>query len=129
MNLAAQFGEILNAMSMGVAIHDLMRSNERKAGYRVVVPGDVPWLSREDWDNTVVVSIDKNRVRLVAILARNPGSGAFRRTIDGIRSAKLIPVVVEPTLEMQATLKRWGWRGRRVGNGTDVQTVWYEKRF
>lgn len=112
------------ALDAGTRIEDIMREEERAAGRQVVVPGEVGWLSADDWHHTVVVSIDGSDVRLVAILALRPGSGALTRTVAGILSAGLRPVIVEPTREMRATCQRWGWLVERHGKGFDGEERW-----
>lgn len=111
---------LLGLLTSPQPIHELMRDNERKAGFTPLIPGDAPWLPAGDWHDTVVVSTDHRQVRLVAILAKRPGNGAFRRLVAGIVAAGLKPVVVEPTDEMRKTLRRWGWRGRWHGHGFET---------
>lgn len=89
---------------------EAMRQDERDKGYRIVLPGDEPWLPKADWPENVCVSQTGNEVRIVAIFARNPGQGAFKRLITGIEAAGLTPVVVCPIFQMPKILKRWGWR-------------------
>lgn len=72
------------ALDNGTPICEIMRANERVAGRRVVRPGEEPWLSTEDWLPSVTVAVDEGMVRLVAIMAKAPGKGALRRTIQGI---------------------------------------------
>ena len=115
---------IFAALDAGARIEEMMRDDERAAGRKVVVPGEAVWLSAEDWHPTVVVSVDGRDVRLVAILALRPGSGALTRTVAGIRSAGLRPVIVEPTREMRATCQRWGWRMERHGKGFLSEERW-----
>lgn len=119
---------LAEALESGEGIHALMRADEAAAGRKVVVPGDVPWLPAEDWDPTIVVSIDGRRVRLVAILAKNPGNGAFRRLVAAIEAAGLEPTIVCPTNEMRATVKRWGWKRRDVGRDWNHEELWYPRR-
>lgn len=126
--LEAKLSEIFAALDSGVPICEMMRSDEEAAGYRVVHPGQAPWLSADDWDASVVVSHNTTHVRLVAILAKRPGNGALRRTIDGIITAGLIPTIVEPTKDMRETCKRWGWRTRRIGQGFESQEIWYPRQ-
>lgn len=109
-------------------IHEIMRADEQARGNTVVVPGEVDWLPVEDWHETVVVSQADREVRLIAILAKRPGEGAFRRLVDAIRRAGLTPVVVAPSLEMRATLRRWGWRQRNVGGGWDQEEQWLPRK-
>ena len=115
------------ALSLGVQIYSLMRADETAKGYRVVRPGEAPWLPRKDWHETVVVSVDGERVRLVAILAKQPGQRAFTRLVEAVRAAGMIPCVFEPTPELAATLKRWKWRERISGAGAERE-VWWEPR-
>lgn len=117
-------------MRDGRPMQDIMRENERKEGYRVVVPGDEVWLSADDWDATVTVSVDDKRrtVRLVAILAKSPGRGAFRRTVRAIMDAGMTPCVIEPTQEMRYTMQRWKWAARRVGHGFHSEEQWRPRK-
>lgn len=128
MTIQQTIDALLAQLDRGTPMQDIMRANERAAGYRVVVPGDVPWLSVADWHPTVTVSIDRNVVRLVAILANNPGNGALRRTVSGILAAGLTPCVIEPTHEMRATMKRWNWKCRRKGHGLDTEEQWTPRK-
>lgn len=124
----AHLEKLIAQVSMGLRMEDIMRDDERKAGRKVVVPGDVTWLPAEDWDHTVVVSVDGDVVRLIALLALNPGNGAFRRLIYSIHDTGLTPCVIAPTIEMRATLKRWGWKGKRHGHGWNGEERWKPRR-
>lgn len=124
----AHLTQAFDRMRRGEGIHEQMRQDERDAGRRVVIPGDVPWLMAEDWDPTVVVSIDGKRVRLIAILAKRQGQGAFKRLVAAIQAAGLQPVIVAPTREMRATLKRWGWKERVTGSGITTEQLMYPRR-
>lgn len=128
MSVTADYlGKLLDRMATK-PIHEIMREDERERGYRVVVPGEVPWLSADDWHPTIVVSIDGPKVRLIAILANRPGQGSFRRLIMGITAAGLVPVVIAPTKELRDTLKRWGWRERNRGYGLNYEERWSPRR-
>jgi hypothetical protein len=116
------------ARDMGQSMHDIMRRDERAKGYRLVLPGWEPWLSASDWHETNVVSVDGERVRLVAIWAKNPGRGAFRRLVAAIQAAGLKPCVFSPHDEFAATLKRWGWKEKRRGYGMDHEEWWEPRR-
>jgi hypothetical protein len=104
----------------------MTRKHETRAGYLVVAPGEVAWLSLEDWHPRTVVSIDGRHVRLVELWARQPGRGAFRRLIAGIFAHGLSPDVIDPTVELQATLTRWGWERYEMGFGCDPdrEDIW-----
>lgn len=105
-------------------IHEIMRRDEIERGRLVIRPGDAPWFSASEWEPTCVASMQGDDVRLIAILARRPGEGAFRRLIASIVAAGKRPVVVAPSVEMRATLKRWGWRGRTVGRDIETEERW-----
>lgn len=109
-------------------IHDIMRDDERKAGNEILVPGDVEWLPADDWHETVVVSRRAKEIRLIAILATRPNGGAFRRLIHGILDAGLVPVIIAPSLEMQATMRRWGWHRRVAGSGFQQEDQWRPRK-
>ena len=88
---------------------EAMRQDERDLGHRIIVPGDEPWLPKADWPDNIVITQAGKEVRIIAIYAREPGTGAFRRMIDGIKAAGLTPVVVCPFRNMEDILRRWGW--------------------
>lgn len=96
---------------------EIMRRDEISKGNTVIVPGDRLWLSADDWDSTIIVSQKGREIRLIAILARDPGTGAFRRTVTGILGAGLVPVIIEPMGVMAIILRRWNWSKRIVGSG------------
>lgn len=108
-------------------IWQIMREEEEARGWTVVLPGSVPWFPAADWHATDVVSRKGNEVRIVAILARRPHTGAFRRMVDGIIAAGLAPVVSTPFEEMAAILTRWGWKSRLRGSGVDIEETWRPK--
>lgn len=104
-------------------IYEQMRDAERERGYRVVIPGEEPWLSADDWVESNVVSVDGAEVRLVAILAKRPGS--FRRLLGALASYGLRPVVVCPVGPiMPAIMKHLGWQMRTLGSGWDAEEQW-----
>lgn len=108
-------------------IYESMRAAERERGFRVVLPGEERWLSPDDWDQSVVVSQDGAEVRLVAILARKPGS--FRRLLASLASHGLRPVVVCPIGPiMPAILAHYGWTMRTLGSGWDAEEQWRPNR-
>lgn len=109
-------------------MHEIMRDDEVQRGHKIIVPGDRPWLSKEDWVDSVTVSQSGREIRLVAILATRPGNGAFRRTVTGILDAGLVPVVVAPTREMRETMQRWNWFPRHVGSGWGHEEQWRPRK-
>ena len=129
MDVHKELDRLFAAMEGGTPIHEYMRADERAAGRRVVIPGEVAWLAAADWNPTVVVSVDRKVVRLVAILALNPGTGALRRTVAAIIDAGLTPCIVAPTREMRQTMKRWKWKCRHVGYGSQSEEQWKPRRL
>lgn len=109
-------------------IHEIMRDDERERGHEIVIPGNVPWLPVDDWDPTVVVSRSGKDVRLIAILAKAPGNGAFRRLVAAIQAEHLTPVIIAPSLEMAATVRRWGWYRIYVGHGFEQEEQWRPRK-
>lgn len=101
--------------------------NERQQGYKIVRPGEASWLPLSDWDLSSIVSTNGFRVRLVALCARNPGTGAFTRLIEATKREGMVPVVVEPFNDLAQVLKRWKWKSRLIGRGKYVHRVWYPR--
>jgi hypothetical protein len=102
--------------------------NEEGRGFKIVRPGDAPWFRATDWQAASVASINGNVARLVLIHAFESGRGAMTRTIEAIKEAGLIPNIIDPTRELQATLRRRGWRSKRKGSTfEDTETVWYPR--
>jgi hypothetical protein len=103
--------------------------NEEARGFKIVRPGDAPWFQASDWRSASVASINGKRVRLVLLHALVSNAGAMTRTIEAIKAAGLTPNIIDPTLELQATLKRRGWKSKRSGSTfDDTETVWFERR-
>lgn len=131
MNRAAIIERLADHIA-GVKSHPLgvagfMIEDEIAAGRAVMQPGSV-WpfdFPAEDWVFPAVVSHDGREVHIVAILAQEPGKGAFRRLIANIEGAGLSPVVVCPVGQtMPAILKRWRWKRRIVGRGFERVDEW-----
>lgn len=105
------------------AVYEQMRDAERERGFRVVIPGEERWLSADDWVGSNVVSVDGDEVRLVAILAKRPGS--FRRLLATLATHGLKPVVICPIGPMMpAILKHYGWVKREIGSGWNAEEQW-----
>lgn len=112
----------------GRPMWEVMRQDEIDRGNVVVLPGSEPWFSADDWDETVTVSRDGKEIRLVAILAKTQGKGAFRRLVAGVIGAGLVPVIIAPTVNMRETMKRWHWAVRHVGSGWDHEEQWRPRK-
>lgn len=99
--------------------------SERASGFRVIKPGEAPWLPAKDWNEGTVCSIDGMYARLVLIDAKMPGTGALTRTLAAIKADRLIPCIVDPTRELAATLSRRGWKSKQHGSTfEDRETRW-----
>ena len=98
---------------------------ERARGFRVLRPDDTPWFLAADWAPKSIASVSGVLVRLVLLQARKPGSGAFTRTVAGLRAAGYRPAVIEPTREFAEMLARRGWIKRSVGNTLETrEKIW-----
>lgn len=103
--------------------------SETSRGFKVIRPGDAPWFRAADWRAASVASINGRYARLVLLHAFVSGRGAMTRTIAAIQEAGLKPVIVDPTPELAATLKRRGWKSRDAGSTfEDMETLWYPRR-
>jgi hypothetical protein len=109
---------------MRIGPSEAMREDELTMGFTPIRPGEMPWFPAEDWSPGDVASIKRNRVRIVAIKAQRPGTGAFSRLITALAKAGMVPLVVEPMFAMPNILRRWGWKGFIVGNGIEKQEIW-----
>jgi hypothetical protein len=112
---AEQVMAAFNRLMAGDDPAAMMREAEVHKGYRLVPVGSVRWLSLEDWGANNVVSTDGHEVRLVAIGAKRPHTGAFKRLVAAIEAAGYRPVIVCPLFEMERIMRSWGWKRREVG--------------
>lgn len=103
-----------------------MITTELAQGFRIVTAAD--WLDWDDWSDYSIISIDEDRVRLVALEAKKPGSGAFTRLIGKIIDAGLVPVLVQPNRSLIDWCMRHDYRSRRIGKGSFSHEVWYPRR-
>jgi hypothetical protein len=99
---------------------------ERLQGHRIVK--QAPWFNPDDWDPHTIISQDRRRIRLVALQAKEPGTGAFTRLVAAILAADLIPVVVEPNGRLVDWCLRHEFRSKRIGTGFK-HVVWFPRRF
>lgn len=75
----------------------------------------IPWgattpfeFPKRDWKRGVI-SLKEGTVRIVAIEARQPRSGALKRLIRSIVEAGFKVEIAAAMFEMPAILERWGW--------------------
>jgi hypothetical protein len=118
---------LVGAQRHPLGMAGLMIESEINAGHQPVQPGCVSPFAfpLTDWPFPQVISLDGSEVRLVAIRASNPGSGALSRLIEAIQDAGLRPVIVAPVgSAMPAILRHWGWRWRVVGRGWEQVEEW-----
>lgn len=115
-------GEIIDRMQSPIPAWLWLRTQEVAKGHRIMPPGSVSWFPAADWHENDCISVTKDgEVRIVAVYAQRPGSGAFRRLIDGITLAGLVPVVVCPFPVMELILTNWGWRQSHVGDSFETR--------
>jgi hypothetical protein len=115
---------IMAKLYSGKSIEQILTDYETDRGFSVIRPGDVEWLPLADWLPMTIVSSNGTIVRLVAISAQTPGTGAFRRLCEALRAIGLVPHVVSPMREMQEKLRRWKWRRHVRGEGLERQEWW-----
>jgi hypothetical protein len=124
---------IAGALAAGILKPDMpmwqmIRELEMHSGNFVVLPGQQPWFSKADWDETSIVSIaggfEGKEVRIIAFLARR--DGAFDRLIGGIKDVGKTPVVISPIKAQEKRLKERGWRYRIVGEWPMDERQWRE---
>lgn len=116
--------QFLLDIASGLPWEQIMRRNEVREGHKIVMPGDVAWLPKSDWPSHIVISMDGEEVRIVAIIATVRGAGAFKRLVRGIVEAGLKPVVIEPLFDMPSILRKWGWAGKKVETRTGPEYQW-----
>jgi len=126
MNLATEV-TIRSALALSrEELGDKIKATEVAQGFSIVETAR--WLDPEDWDRWTIVSQDHRRIRLVALSARIPYSGAFTRLIDRIVCEQMVPVVVEPNEFLTAWCRKHWFRKRSSGRGQFKATIWYPKR-
>ncbi len=105
----------------------VMLDAEVAAGRQPIQPGarEPFHFPAADWSFPQIVSLDGGEVRLIAINADRPGSGALTRLLANICAAGLRPVIVAPVgLAMPAILARWGWVETVIGEGWGRVDEW-----
>jgi hypothetical protein len=73
----------------------------------------------------------RRNLRIILVVSRVNGNGAFSHFIDAAIARGYIPNVIFPTMEMAKILNRWGWN-KSVVNGEDVwkpDNKWLKKRM
>lgn len=102
-----------------------IKRGEISKGYEIVNPGQYRWFNCWEFYDAIL-SKDGRAIRIVAVIAKNPGTGAFSRLVSGICAEGLKPVVVTPLPEMEAILRGWRWRGVVTpGSYSDREAQWW----
>lgn len=119
------FAGLLHVIALRVAgrvpAWKILADAETARGFTIVRVGSVPWLPAADWHANDCVSLAGKDVRIVAVAARRPRTGALGRLVAGITAAGLQPVVICPFPDTKAILTKWGWRGRHVGDSFETR--------
>lgn len=105
---------------------DKLKASEVAQGFSIVT--QARWLDPDEWDRWTIVSQDGFRIRLVALSAVHPHTGAFNRLIDRIVAHEMVPVVVEPNDILSEWCRRHWFRKRTCGHGEFKHVIWYPKR-
>lgn len=103
-----------------------MMNSEREQGYTRV--REAGWLDWNEWDRHTLITQDGKRIRLVALQAKEPGTGAFNRLVQRIFAHNLIPVLVEPNQSLVDWCHRHDFRSKRIGRGRYKHEIWYPRR-
>ena len=103
-----------------------MIASELEQGFTLVK--DAAWLDWHEWDEHTIITQDNKRVRLVALQAKNPGTGAFTRLIRKIFACNQHPVLVEPNQLLIDWCERHDFRSKRIGKGKYRHELWYPMR-
>ena len=112
-------------MSMADVIYD----SEAQMGARPLIEADGVRICENDWSPAPIITRCGDDVRIVAVIARLLGNGAFSRLVGDIRKAGLCPVVIEPMgAQMPSILAKWGWTGRRRLSGLEPGDTYVEWR-
>lgn len=117
--------DLYRALSGDTPAWMALRDMEVERGYWPIPVGSVPWFRAKDWHEHDCVSLDGDEVRIVAISARRPHRGAFKRLLKSLRYYGLKPVIIAPLDEMEAIMRKWGWQAVRVGHDfATFETQW-----
>lgn len=123
----ARHVQVLSALNKSNAeIGADIRQCELDQGFTLVT--EAKWFLIDDWSERTIISQDGKRIRLVALEARRPGSGAFTRLIGLIFAAGLTPVLVEPNDMLTSWCHRHNFRHKRVGQGKHRANIWYPRQ-
>lgn len=104
----------------------VMLEDERANGAVVIPLGATNPIAipATDWEPGVVTR-KGDEIRLVAIWARHPRSGALGRLLASIATAGLRPVIVSPVGDVMPKLvRRWKWQRTIAGSGFDASEEW-----
>ena len=101
-------------------------ASERRHGRERVLIAD--WLDWQDWRTDTIITRECDRIRLVLLNARQPGTGALTRLVERIEASGLTPVLVEPDDRLAAWCERRGWRERIIGQRRDRHRIFYKRR-
>ena len=119
---------LADRLASGKRPHEWMREDEADAGYEIIIPGTVSWFPLSEWAPTCVISRDRHFIRLVMLDALRPHTGAFKRALAAIKTARLVPLVVAPIgAAMPAILTHYGWQCKRIWRSPcDSYEIWGE---
>lgn len=118
--------EVQRCLEPPLGARGMMIENEQAAGAVIIPLGAVDPIAfpSEDWEPGCT-SLKGSEIRIVAIQARHPRSGAFRRLLASIAAAGLKPVIVTPVGDVMPKLvRRWKWRRTIAGTGFDSSEEW-----
>lgn len=106
---------------------DVILQHELRHGRERIL--EARWLDWNDWDRDTIITSSKTQpyLRLVLLVAKEPGKGAFTRLIANIKAEGLQPTLVEPSQSLIDWCNRHDWRSRIIGRNADRQTIYYPR--
>jgi hypothetical protein len=105
---------------------DQRKAAELALGYSIIA--QARWLDPGEWTKECIVTQDDRRIRLVALQARCPHTGAFTRLIENIIMERHVPVIVAPDVMLTEWCRRHWFRKRNCGIGHLRHVIWYPQR-
>lgn len=115
--------DILRALG-ATSWEELILEMETSVGGTPFRPGDRKWFPTSEWYPMSILSERDGEIRIVAVTAKTPRCGAFRRLLGAIIAAGMVPVVCTPMRVMEGIMRRWGWQERKVPTMHGLERQW-----
>lgn len=108
-------------------VRQVIARDELARGFTLVEVGSA-LLPNEDWHQDTIVSRHGDAVRLVLLVATNPGAGALTSLLARIKAAGLRAQIIAPTRSLADALLRRGWSMRwEEQDFASCEDIWEER--